>query len=202
LLLLLLLLIADVALTVFSLMVFGLCAVIMLLGMCRKLALTEANEAGADLEEVVSPDSKEERRRSKAERRRKRREFISNGLIVKEWVPLDDPQVESTEGDQDTPPAGEAVEATQPPAPPINSSLVSCAMGSDDCESLDGSLDGEEEMAGCAICLRHFKPQQLVCVSNNTSCQHVFHKDCMVDWLMKDHDECPMCREFYLLKTV
>jgi hypothetical protein len=193
----------DVAITVFSLLVFGLCAVVVLIGMCRKLALAEVG-----IDEVVILDSKEERKRSKAERRRKRRELILNGLIVKEWMPVD-PQVESTTEDQDTPTPEEAVEAPQPPVPPINSSLVSCEMGSDDCESLKcemgsddcESLDGEEEMAECAICLRHLKPHQLVSVSNNSSCQHVFHKDCMVDWLMKDHNECPMCREVYL-KTV
>jgi hypothetical protein len=181
----------DVAFTVFSLLVFVFCALIVLLGMWRKLALAEV-----DLDEVVSHESKEERKRKKEERRRKRREVISNGLIIKEWMPVD-PQLESTTGDQGTPPPGEAVEAPQPPAPPMKSSPVSCEMGSDDCES----LDGEEEMAGCAICLRHFKPQQLVCVSNNSSCRHVFHKDCMVDWLMKDHDSCPLCRLVYL-KTV
>jgi hypothetical protein len=178
----------DVAISVFSLLVFGFFAVIVVIGMCRKLALAEA-----DLVEVVIPETKEERKRSKEERRRKRRELIYNGLIIKEWLPVD-PQVESTTEDQDTPTPGEAVEAPQPPPPLINSSPVSCEMGSDDCES----LDGEEEMAGCAICLRHFKPHQFVCVSNNSSCQHVFHKDCMVDWLMKDHNECPMCREVYL----
>jgi hypothetical protein len=178
----------DVALTAFFLLVFGLCALIVFIGMCRKLALREA-----DRDEVVILESKEERKKSKEERRSRRRELIHNGLIIREWMPVD-PQDESTTEDQDTPTPGEAVEAPQPPVPPINSSLVSCEMGSDDCES----LDGEEEMAGCAICLRHFKPHQLVCVSNNSSCQHVFHKDCMVDWLMKDHNECPMCREVYL----
>jgi hypothetical protein len=189
----------DIAFTVFSLLVLGLFSLIVVFGMWRRLALVEVNVAGADHDEVVPNESKEERRKRKEERRRKRMEFVLNGLIVKEWVPVDPQEVEeSTTGDQDTPPTGEAVKAPQPPAPPINSSIVSCAMGNDDCES----LDGEEEMAGCAICLRHFKPQQLVCVSNNLSCQHVFHKDCMIDWLMKDHDNCPMCRESYLLKTV
>jgi hypothetical protein len=173
------------------------------------------------------------------ERKRKRKESISKGLIVKEWVPDDAPVVASTEGDQDnpapagealkvlqplsqpiessspascamgsddccddenTPTSGKAVEAPQPPAAsPINSSsFASCAIGSDDCES----IDGEEEMAGCAICLSPFRPQQLVCESNNSLCRHVFHKDCMVDWLLKGHDECPMCREVYLVETV
>jgi hypothetical protein len=179
-----------VALTTFSLLIFGLCLLILVFARLReKLALQAHLE-----EDEASHDSKEKRKR-------KRKEFISNGLIVKEWVPPEDPPVESTEGDQDNSPPGEAVEAPQPPPPPppINSSSpASCAMGSDDCES----LAGEEEMAGCAICLSHFKPQQLVCESNNESCRHVFHKDCMVDWLMKQHDNCPMCREVYLLKTV
>ena len=138
------------------------------------------------------------------EKRRKRKESILSELNVKEWSPHDTPFVVSTEGDeatpQDTPTSGEAVEASQNliPVPPINSSPVSCAMGSDDCES----SVGEEEMAGCAICLSHFKPQQAVCKSNNALCQHVFHQDCMVDWLTNHHDNCPMCREVYLLKTV
>jgi hypothetical protein len=147
-------------------------------------------------EDEASQDEREE------EKRRTRKESILTGLDVKEWSP-DDTPVESTEGDEDTPPSGEAVEeAPQPPAPtpalPINSSPVACAMGSDDCES----SVGEEEMAGCAICLSHFKPQQLVCESNNSLCQHVFHKECMVDWLTNHHETCPMCREVYLLKTV
>jgi hypothetical protein len=146
----------------------------------RKIASVEVEQ------DVVSQESKEERSR-------KRKESIANGLIVKEWVP-DDPPVESTEGDQDNPPPQETAEAPQ-----INLSPASCVMlGSDDCEP----LAGEEEMAGCAICLSHFKPQQLVCESNNASCQHVFHKDCMIDWLMKQHETCPMCREVYLLKAV
>jgi hypothetical protein len=175
----------DVALTVVSLMVFGLCSLIFVFsfffGICRREAFLDAEE------DVTSQESEEERIR-------KRKESILNGLIVKEWVP-DDPTVESTEGSEDTLPSGEAIEA-----PKLNSSPTSCVMlGSDDCES----IAGEEEMAGCAICLSHFKPQQLVCESNNASCQHVFHKDCMVNWLvMKHHDNCPMCREVYLIKTV
>jgi hypothetical protein len=182
----------DVALTVVSLMIFGICALIFIFsfifGICRK----EANLLALG-EDAASQESEEDMIR--------RKESIAKELIVKEWVPPDDPPVESTEGDLDTPPSQKTVEAPQPPAPPINSSPTSCAVGSDDCESLAGEEE-EEEMAGCAICLSQFKPQQLVCESNNASCQHIFHKDCIVDWLMKRHNNCPMCREVYLLKTV
>jgi hypothetical protein len=99
--------------------------------------------------------------------------------------------------DQNTPPSCEPVEVPQPPEPPIKSSPASCAMGSEDCDS----IVGDEEMEDCAICLSQFKPQQLVCESDNPSCRHIFHKDCMVDWLMKRHDNCPICREVYVLQT-
>jgi hypothetical protein len=174
------------ALTFVSLTVCGLCSLLYCFYLLReKQALLEAEVE----EEVAAQESEEERRVN-----------IAKGLNVKEWVPDDAPVEESTEGDEDTPPSGETVEAPQPAAPPINTAPASCVMlGSDDCEPLAGVE--EEEMAGCAICLSHFKPQQLVCESNNASCQHVFHKDCMVDWLMKHQDSCPMCREVYLLKT-
>jgi hypothetical protein len=168
-----------VAVIVFSIVIFGLCLLFII-----SARLREHNEALREAEEDVAS--------------RERKEYVSTELNVKEWSPCD-PPVESTEGAQDTPPSGEVVEAPQPPAPPTNSSPASYVMRSDDCES---SLAGEEEMAGCAICLSQFKPHQLVCESNNSSCQHVFHKDCMVDWLTNHHDDCPMCREVYLLKTV
>jgi hypothetical protein len=176
----------DVAITVFSVVIVGLCALILIFNRLREKMALQAQVAEA----VASQEIKEEKRRE-------RKESLSNGLIVKEWMPdAADPPVESTEGAKDTLPPGETVVAPQPaPGSQINSSPASCAIGSDDCES----LDGEEEEAGCAICLCHFKLKQLVCESSNSSsCQHVFHKDCMVDWLMKDNHTCPMCRQVYL----
>jgi hypothetical protein len=175
------------ALTFFSLIICGLCSLIYCFTLLRE------KQALADEEGDVEAQEIEE------ERIRIRKEYISKGLNVKEWVP-DDLPVESTEGDEgDIPPSGETLEVPQPLEPSMNSSPASCAMGSEDCDS---SVAGDEETDGCAICLSQFKPQQLVCESNNSSCQHIFHKDCMVDWLMKDNGSCPMCREVYLIKTV
>jgi hypothetical protein len=175
------------ALTLFSLTVFGICSLTVIFAILHeKMALAQVQENAASQE-------------SNEERRRKRKESIINGLNVKEWVPPDDRPVESTDGNQDTLPSEETIEASHPPARQIIPSPTACVpLGNDDCESLPGE---EEMLAGCVICLSHFKSQQLVCESNNSSCQHVFHKDCMVDWLMKHHVSCPICREVYVLKT-
>ena len=36
-----------------------------------------------------------------------------------------------------------------------------------------------------------------ICCSKNKDCTHVYHAECMIQWLMK-HDECPLCRADYL----
>jgi hypothetical protein len=158
----------SVSLTVVPLVVVGLILSLIVCARNWRFALQVHVE-----EDAAAQETEEERR--------KRKESISNGLNVKEWVPDDPPIEESAEGE-----------------PRINSSSASCAKGGVDCDP----LVREEETAGCAICLSQFKSQQFVCESNNSSCRHIFHKDCMVDWLMKNHEECPMCREVYLVKTV
>ena len=51
----------------------------------------------------------------------------------------------------------------------------------------------------CPICLAEFEGEEDICKSKNEECQHIFHLECMVEWLMK-HDECLLCRCDYLKK--
>jgi hypothetical protein len=125
------------------------------------------------------------------EDRKKRKERISKALVVREWS-SDGATVETeTSGSNSTPEVGS--KRLRPATK--DDDRVTCGMGSDDYESFS------EEQTVCAICLSRFEDHQLVCESNNGSCQHVFHKDCMIGWLTtKEHDDCPICRQNYLLK--
>lgn len=58
-----------------------------------------------------------------------------------------------------------------------------------------GDDDGSVAPEQCAICLEPFQSLQQVSVSKR--CTHQFHKECMLDWMMKRLD-CPICRRPYL----
>mmetsp|Transcript_28609 Transcript_28609/g.52247 ORF Transcript_28609/g.52247 Transcript_28609/m.52247 type:complete len:179 (-) Transcript_28609:1025-1561(-) len=49
----------------------------------------------------------------------------------------------------------------------------------------------------CVICFSDYEEGDHVCWSRNTMCHHVFHRECVAEWLLR-HDECPCCRLNYL----
>ena len=56
----------------------------------------------------------------------------------------------------------------------------------------------------CAICLDRYEAGQTVVWSNNAECQHAFHKECILEYLVY-HKEgssapCPCCRQPFLEK--
>jgi len=64
--------------------------------------------------------------------------------------------------------------------------------------------EAEDEESGnlyspksCSICLEPYREGDDICWSQNEKCAHVYHLDCIVDWLMNS-DECPLCRADYL----
>jgi hypothetical protein len=58
------------------------------------------------------------------------------------------------------------------------------------------SVEGEG-LEPCTICLEDYKEGDNVCWSHNRQCNHVFHQECIVEWLLR-HDGCPVCRQDYL----
>ena len=59
------------------------------------------------------------------------------------------------------------------------------------------AVDGDSDQPLCSICLCPYAPGDIVCWSSNPGCHHLFHAECMSQWLMK-HDDCPQCRQDYL----
>ncbi len=56
----------------------------------------------------------------------------------------------------------------------------------------------------CPICMEEFKDGDDISWSYNEECPHMYHVDCIVQWLMTDRcadggDLCPMCRSSYLV---
>ncbi|CAJ1952849.1 unnamed protein product [Cylindrotheca closterium] len=48
--------------------------------------------------------------------------------------------------------------------------------------------------AECCICLDCYEPGEVICASKSEECNHVFHKECLIPWMMKNNDRCPLCR--------
>ena len=55
------------------------------------------------------------------------------------------------------------------------------------------TLWGPSSKAECSICLEGYCSGEKVCLSKNSDCPHVFHQECIAEWL-KRHDKCPLCR--------
>jgi hypothetical protein len=165
-----------VVLTVFCVLLILLLAILLCFGrLFRRRAPTS---------EIVLATAAQQQRTTSEQDKKARKEWISNMLVVREWA-SDSATAET--GPSDSNPIPEDGSTRKPPVP------------QDDVEAPCAT----EEGAGCAICLGEFQDLQLVCESNNPSCEHVFHKDCMIGWLTtKQHDDCPCCRETYLLETI
>jgi len=63
-------------------------------------------------------------------------------------------------------------------------------------EEVSFSSTEEENSSACVICLEPFRIGDIVTWSKEaTECLHVFHRDCIMQWLENPkHDDCPSCR--------
>lgn len=50
----------------------------------------------------------------------------------------------------------------------------------------------------CCICLEGYTPETLTCTPKVRECCHVFHKECLSQWIAANNSECPLCRALLL----
>lgn len=60
------------------------------------------------------------------------------------------------------------------------------------------SCEGLCRLKDCSICLCSYSKGDVIAWSTNPTCQHEYHRDCIQHWLLS-HEECPMCRNVFLL---
>lgn len=80
----------------------------------------------------------------------------------------------------------------------VRNVLRACSIVSSICESIAPmSRSHVDSTRKCPICIDDYEIGDEICYSRNKKCRHVFHADCMRNWLMKSND-CPLCRVDYL----
>ncbi|KAL7563624.1 hypothetical protein ACA910_013364 [Epithemia clementina (nom. ined.)] len=61
-------------------------------------------------------------------------------------------------------------------------------------------INEDDEQDGCVICLNQYEEGEIIAWSHNKKCEHLFHHQCIMEWLLK-HDECPICRNNFMLES-
>lgn len=69
----------------------------------------------------------------------------------------------------------------------------------DDQETLPSSKSQEEETTTeseeiCCVCLDGYSEGDIICTPKQEDCDHVFHRECIHEWIKQNHDCCPLCR--------
>jgi len=53
--------------------------------------------------------------------------------------------------------------------------------------------------ATCALCIDEYEVGDTIVWSHDTTkCSHVYHKDCLLEWLTKGKKHCPVCRSWFV----
>ena len=60
------------------------------------------------------------------------------------------------------------------------------------------ALKTKERPISCPICHDEYQEDDQIAFSDNDECKHHFHTDCIMEWMMKGNDDCPMCRNIYV----
>lgn len=115
----------------------------------------------------------------------------NNNTTVVKFVDADAPDVEK--GDTKNTEEQLNNEEEEPAAAPSVDRRRSNSMA----RSLSMKLTKKDDTSKCYLCLMDYTQGEEVAFSKNNKCKHQFHKDCIVEWLMK-RTACPCCHEEYI----
>lgn len=90
-----------------------------------------------------------------------------------------------------------AVKTSDSNAPAVNIGETDVEAISEGVADYFGIDDTRDRGTTCDICLLDYEVGDEVAWSRNINCVHVFHKDCILDWLVRK-STCPNCRTDYL----
>ncbi|EJK76528.1 hypothetical protein THAOC_01705 [Thalassiosira oceanica] len=62
-----------------------------------------------------------------------------------------------------------------------------------------GSISNRRRANECAICFTEYDVGDVIVYSKH--CRHVFHQECMLEWLSRGNDNCPTCRSTFYVPT-
>jgi len=89
-----------------------------------------------------------------------------------------------------------SIEETKEDSQCLSATAVTAPVTTAAITTFDG-FDDDEDV--CPICLDNFEVGDTVMFSRNNSCAHVFHEECLLQWLLEQREnECPTCRACFI----
>jgi hypothetical protein len=140
---------------------------------------------------MVTHQQQQTPRHSVEELSQRRKEFIQETLVLKKVIK----ETGDTNDDTSAPPSLKRLKSDL--ILPV--SATTHHPDSDDTD--DNESLSSDELPTCTICFNPYQEGDEICWSNNPNCSHMFHKDCIGEWLMRA-DECPCCRLNYMQPRV
>ncbi|KAL3938043.1 MAG: hypothetical protein SGBAC_006966 [Bacillariaceae sp.] len=96
---------------------------------------------------------------------------------------VDNKKTSKTSNTNGTSRSEESAPQTQTQTPRTNDSM----------SKKDGVAEDED---CCCICLERYAEGDVICTTKQKQgdCNHIFHKECLFEWIKQNHDCCPLCR--------
>lgn len=133
-----------------------------------------------------------------------RKEYVQNLLVSKQILKiLETPDVEAGGTDKTDDEVNDGEPDLDQQQPDGNNNNINGTSKSTTIDILVGEeIDLEKTSKvntadACPICLVEYEEGDVLCWSQSGKCIHAFHKQCMVEWLLRN-EECPLCRHNYL----